>query len=215
MKRSDAMRATKIGCGVPIVLALLACQITASPVFAGSSFSVPVIVQNTESNPVPVIAQTPVIPCGRDDSSTDLVPNGVHEGADLERCSIWGGVPIPATTGGGLDLSGINLSFSKLSKALMAYDKLVGANFRAADLSGANLHRADLTGANFQSGANLSGANLTGADLTDASFANANLHGANLSNAILVGVTWLGNTKCPDGTFSGDHGNSCADNLRY
>ena len=209
------MEKGKTACALLFGFALLAYQFTAVPTHAAPPvFSAAVTVQNTGDNPVPVVVLNPIIPCGRDDASPDLVPGGSHPGADLERCSIWGGVPEGGQLGGGLDLSGITLSFSKLRGALMAYDKLAGASFRGADLSGANLHRADLTGANFGSGANLSGANLTGADLTGATFNNANLYGANLFNATLTDVNWS-NTKCPDGTYSGDHGNSCAENLRY
>src|SRR5262245_39794791 len=77
----------------------------------------------------------------------------------------------------GADLSGCDLSSTRMAER---------------DLSGADLSGADLTDVNL-SDTDLSGADLSGADLT-----KANLAGADLTNAELVGVVW-DRTTCPDG----------------
>ena len=83
---------------------------------------------------------------------------------------------------------------------------LMNAGLTYADLSGANLRSADLSGS-FLRGANLSYANLSYADLYGADLNGAILTGANLTN-----ILW-GNTICPDGTNSDDHGYTCVNNL--
>ena len=70
------------------------------------------------------------------------------------------------------DLSGTDLSNSKLNNI----------DLSGVDLSGATLNRANL------SGADLSNARLTGADLTAANLSGVNLTGTDLSNAILNGT---------------------------
>ncbi|NEQ50422.1 MAG: hypothetical protein F6K11_09860 [Leptolyngbya sp. SIO3F4] len=70
-------------------------------------------------------------------------------------------------------LSGINLSYTNLSRAC-----LIGANLEKADLTGANLSGVYANNANFQK------ANFAGADLQEGNFIEANLIRANLSNAL-------------------------------
>ena len=64
-----------------------------------------------------------------------------------------------------------------------------------ADLALSELKNADLTGAD------LTSANLGFADLTDATLVAANL----------TNVRWS-NTICPDGTYSDNNGDTCANN---
>jgi uncharacterized protein YjbI with pentapeptide repeats len=75
------------------------------------------------------------------------------------------------------------------------------ANLQGATLPGANLQDASLPDADLQR-ANLLGANLRFADLL-----GADLHFANLLGADLRAVQW-GNTICPDGTNSNNHGDT-------
>lgn len=120
---------------------------------------------------------------------------------------------IPGSTpGNGCNLFGANLAGANLEQS-----KLVNANLGSANLTGAFLHYANLTGAEL-SWANLTGAhvvlaNLTGADLNDANLSGADLHftvltGADFTDADMTGVLW-GNTTCPNGQSSEDHGDSC------
>ena len=70
---------------------------------------------------------------------------------------------------------------------------------------------ADLTGAQLN-GATLRGAWSDGADLTNADLTDTDL---DAGKAILANVIW-GNTTCPDGTLSNDHGsNNCCNNFDF
>ena len=66
-------------------------------------------------------------------------------------------------------------------------------------------------------GANLEGAvmartRLMRANLEDAVLADADLSDARLNGANLSGVVWV-NTRCPDGTVSDHHGDTCCEHL--
>ena len=132
----------------------------------------------------------------------------------------------------GVDLSGIDLSGLDLSEINFHDGTYVGTNFSQGVLYGAYFYGANLENAVFD-GANLNGAYFTyGGRLTNASLVDANLRythfyradltGANLTGADLTdadlrqanldNVIW-GNTICPDGTVSDDHGGTCKDNL--
>jgi len=132
----------------------------------------------------------------------------------------------------GVDLSGIDLSGLDLSEMNFHDGTYVGTNFSQGVLYGAYFYGANLENAVFD-GANLNGAYFTyGGRLTNASLVDANLRythfyradlaGANLTGADLTdadlrqanldNVIW-GNTICPDGTVSDDHGGTCEDNL--
>ena len=132
----------------------------------------------------------------------------------------------------GVDLSGIDLSGLDLSEINFHDGTYVGTNFSQGVLYGAYFYGANLENAVFD-GANLNGAYFTyGGRLTNASLVDANLRythfyradltGANLTGADLTdadlrqanldNVIW-GNTICPDGTVSDDHGGTCEDNL--
>lgn len=127
----------------------------------------------------------------------------------------------------GANLTGANLNDAHLNDADLSGANLTGAYLGGADLSGANLSGASLNNAKGTS-ADLTDADLTDADLTDADLFHADLNGANLNGANLTradirwgerdgsnltganldGVIWS-DTTCPDGTNSGDHGNTC------
>src|SRR5512139_3809280 len=131
------MLVKKTACGVFVVLALIVCQLTATPALAGPGPS-QVTVVNPPTNPVPVTGTVNVgnqyIPVGRDCTN----PPNIYPGADLERCPLWtypydpsGDLP---KAGYGLQLPNANLAFANLRGALMAWDNLVGANLSHADL---------------------------------------------------------------------------------
>jgi uncharacterized protein YjbI with pentapeptide repeats len=132
----------------------------------------------------------------------------------------------------GVDLSGVDLSGLDLSEMNFHDGTYVGTNFSQGVLYGAYFYGANLENAVFD-GANLNGAYFTyGGSLTNASLVDANLRythfyradltGANLTGADMTDadlrqanlddVIW-GNTICPDGTVSEDHGGTCEDNL--
>jgi uncharacterized protein YjbI with pentapeptide repeats len=116
---------------------------------------------------------------------------------------------------------GANFAGANLSRSILTQDNFVDANLAGANLYGARLVEAilicahlpgaKLNNANLMNallrGADLNGANLYGATLIGADLRDANLNGANLN-----GVIW-GNTTCPDGTNSDDHGGTCVFNL--
>lgn len=62
------------------------------------------------------------------------------------------------------------------------------------------------------SGSDLRGANFDGSTLTDVVFAGADLRGATFHGAQLNRVFW-GKARCPDGTWSTEHGLTCELNL--
>jgi uncharacterized protein YjbI with pentapeptide repeats len=74
----------------------------------------------------------------------------------------------------GLDLSGMDFSFSNLHGADLSRTILTGANFHRANVCQANFRDAKLEGCDF-SAANVSEACLCGADCSNASFKGANL----------------------------------------
>ena len=76
-----------------------------------------------------------------------------------------------------VDIRDANLSGTDLSNS-----KLIDIELSGVDLSGANLNKTNL------SGADLINTRLTGADLTGANLSGVNLSGADLSNAILTGA---------------------------
>lgn len=100
----------------------------------------------------------------------------------------------------GCDLSGANLTGTKLVNADLSGANLKGADLSGADLrgvileganlNGANLKEAILVGANLRS-SNLEGANLSGANLSNADLRNANLIAVELKDTILKGVIGL------------------------
>jgi uncharacterized protein YjbI with pentapeptide repeats len=92
----------------------------------------------------------------------------------------------------GKDLSGVDLSFSFLTKADLRYANLSGANLEGVDLSdndltGTILTFTNLTGANLD-GIDLSNKDLTGTILNDVDFRRVDLTYKNLSGAILKGA---------------------------
>src|SRR5690606_2698815 len=109
-------------------------------------------------------------------------------GLDLRRLVAPGGSFV------GLDLSGADLTGSRLA----------GADFRGARLAGATLTLSTLSGADF-TGADLRQATVLLADLRGASFTDADLRGAVVVLADLRQAVW-GNTLCPDGTNSDANG---------
>jgi uncharacterized protein YjbI with pentapeptide repeats len=127
-------------------------------------------------------------------------------GADMHRCDL------SDTTVIGMDLHGINLAWSDISRINAGCDpdfpitNLSGARiYRAiavdAKLCDANLIGADLHGTNFTNAAfedaNLSRANLSWADLDGANAGFAPIENANLSNASWVGI------NAPGASFDG------------
>lgn len=111
------------------------------------------------------------------------------------------GVAMPDLDFNDMYLVNVDLTGSKLPRAIFKevqfYNTtLKGATLTGADFRGCVLGRAggpcsfegaDLTGANFN-GANLSGTNFNGATLTKATFVGATLTGVNFSGATLDGV---------------------------
>ena len=95
--------------------------------------------------------------------------------AQGQQTRLWG-QPADLDGGARLILSGVDLRFAKLAKAVLA-----GADLRRAHLQGADLR-----------GANLAGANLEGADLTDCDLREAVLDGADFSRARLVNANLSG-----------------------
>jgi hypothetical protein len=100
----------------------------------------------------------------------------------------------------GSDLTGANLSLSRLNSTDLSGSRLSEANLSQADLSYATFNLADLTRANL-TGANLNfadlkEANLSGADLREANLADAALEGARLDQAI-----WTDGRICASGSL--------------
>jgi hypothetical protein len=113
-------------------------------------------------------------------------------GADLSYANLSRAILVAA------DLSGADLSYADLSGAGRKGAILPGVHFYNADLSGTVLGGVDLSGADL-SYANLSGTNLTGVRLSDANLSSARmdagtqLAAARLDNRTrLVGVVWNG-----------------------
>jgi uncharacterized protein YjbI with pentapeptide repeats len=127
-------------------------------------------------------------------------------GADLHRCDL------SDTTVIGMDLHGINMAWSDISRMNAGCDpdfpqtNLYGARiYRAiaidaklcdAILTGADLHGTNFTNAAFED-ANLNNANLSWADLDGANAGFAPIRNANLSNA-----SWVG-ANAPGAQFDG------------
>jgi uncharacterized protein YjbI with pentapeptide repeats len=86
-----------------------------------------------------------------------------------------------------VDLSEANLTQANLQQAAIYGAKLLGTNLVGADLSNANLIYTNFKGANLGR-ANLTKANLQSAELTQADLSDANLTGADLSLADLSGA---------------------------
>jgi uncharacterized protein YjbI with pentapeptide repeats len=132
-----------------------------------------------------------------------------------------GGTPVPPP-GWALDngyLMGPSVDFSQddfpalgANVPTLTNRDLPGSKFSSANLTGMNLSGDNLAGAAFAN-ADLTQANLNGDNLTGADFEFANLTGATLSGADLTGVMWSGNAICPDGTMSGAHSSTCANNI--
>jgi uncharacterized protein YjbI with pentapeptide repeats len=99
------------------------------------------------------------------------------------------------------DLTGVELSQSKLNNTNFA-----NANLKLAILQDVDLSDANLTGANLQQaaiyGAKLLGTNLTGADLTNAKLIYANFKGASLQRANLTNAN-LQSAELPQVDLSG------------
>jgi uncharacterized protein YjbI with pentapeptide repeats len=94
----------------------------------------------------------------------------------------------------------------------LASQDLSNSTFAGANLTGVDLSNDNLANGQFAV-ANLTNANLDGDNLTDADLEMSNLTNANLDGADLTGVMWSANTTCPDGTSSGAHGSTCANNI--
>ncbi len=89
---------------------------------------------------------------------------------------------------------------------------LSGADLSGVDLTNSRIHDINLSNANLYN-ANLSNAYITSSNLSNAYLYNANLSGASLpSSNDLTNVVWT-NTICPDGTNSDDNGDTCENNL--
>jgi uncharacterized protein YjbI with pentapeptide repeats len=108
----------------------------------------------------------------RDCTDTALAP-----GADLHRCDLADSTII------GLDLHGINVAWSDLSRVNGGCDP----DLPRTNLAGAIAYRALFVDA-LLCDAILSGADLHGSDLTNAALEDASLDGANLSRATLTGA---------------------------
>ena len=112
---------------------------------------------------------------------------------------------------------GANLSNAAAHFADFSHGSFRETDFSGADLWGAQFHAANLAGAQFR-GANCTGASLQGAILRQIDFHGAVLDGANFSYADLRGAnleraslnqTFWHETICPDGSLSGENGNTC------
>jgi len=147
-------------------------------------------------------------------SSGDFCRHGVLLSTD--------GVDLSGVDLSGLDLSVMNFHDGTYVGTNFSQGVLYGAYFYGANLENAVFDGANLNGAYFTSGGRLTNASLVDADLQYAHFFKADLTGANLTGADLTdadlrqanldNVIW-GNTICPDGTVSDDHGGTCEDNL--
>jgi uncharacterized protein YjbI with pentapeptide repeats len=149
------------------------------------------------------------------------------EGADLEGAILAGvagliiGTPgaLPEhwqlvnghLAGPGADLEGVNLEGVDLEGA-----DLEGAELRA-DLSGALLDDADLESARLEHanlrGADVEGANLKGANLEHSELSGSNLYDAIFTEAAVSYAEWGSGTTCPDGSNSGEDGETCKGHL--
>lgn len=128
--------------------------------------------------------------------SRGLVLQLLHSASD-------GRLQLPATK-----LTGLVLSFLRLSDSILTGSDCSGADFSGSDLSrcqatfasfaGANMTSATLAEARLEQsvfrGANLVRAIVTGADLRGADFRDCDLRRANLTSASVKGALWLGAT---------------------
>ena len=147
----------------------------------------------------------------KSDSLGVIVPSKIElEGGDLDQ-AVLSYLDLEGT-----DLQGADFVYALMKGARLTEAKLTEANLAYADLRFANLTRANLTDADLTNTdltlANLTDADLTRADLARADLDETNLTRANLTDANLTDVTWH-NTTCPDGTYSKNDGNTCANNL--
>jgi uncharacterized protein YjbI with pentapeptide repeats len=119
------------------------------------------------------------IPASAAGSATyrDCTAIEVAAGADLHRCNLTD------TTIIGLDLHGINVAWSDLSRVNGGCDP----DLPRTNLAGAIAYRAIFVEAKLCD-AILSGADLHGSDLTKAALEDASVDGANLSRATLTGA---------------------------
>jgi uncharacterized protein YjbI with pentapeptide repeats len=99
-------------------------------------------------------------------------------------------------------LSTLNLTGTNFTNAYLYSMGGSGTNFENTNFTNADLRYSDLTSSSF------SNTNLTNADLSEASLYNS----TDMDTATLTGVTWS-NTRCPDGSYSNDHSNTCVGHL--
>jgi uncharacterized protein YjbI with pentapeptide repeats len=127
---------------------------------------------------------------------------------------------IVATYSGFTDSTGADFPGStspSYTQNVLSCQAFPGCNMSGLDLTSTRLSNIDLFGANL-SRANLTGANLSGTNLRGANLRGANLSGATISGAILNAdtnlnqVTWA-NTTCRDGTNSNSDGGTCVGHL--
>ncbi len=143
-------------------------------------------------------------------------------GADLRygqelSVAILKGIDLSRAFMDGINIVGVDLSYSNLSQGRIDVCRLEDVNLTAANLRGASLIEASIIGVN------LTGADLTDAKLSDASFRRVNLTGANLTrtrfmrtdiidsnltNAVIevinLGGFFFRNTIMPEGTIRTD-----------
>ena len=150
-------------------------------------------------------------------TSADL--SGVDlRGVDLHRANLLDVNLTGANLSCGADLRGADLRYTTLTRTRLDDSTRIDPKWRLVwELDNGSGYERDLTGADL-SEARLVEADLFGADLTNANFRgsrfeHANLLGADLTGADLSETLWT-DTICPDGTRSGDHGDTCVNHLQ-
>jgi Calx-beta domain/Pentapeptide repeats (8 copies) len=141
------------------------------------------------------------------DLSGETIADADLTGADLTDADLTG------ARLGNVDLSGATLDSANLSATI-----ITGSTFDDASAVGVVLDEATVVGTSMAhlfapnasiDNATIAGSTLPNAVLTDASIQSTAFLVGDLSTTTLDGITWGPSTACPDGTASGQHGNTC------
>jgi uncharacterized protein YjbI with pentapeptide repeats len=155
---------------------------------------------------------------GKDLTGTNFTGTNLY-GTNLSGATVTGATFTLANLSGAnlAGAVGVNSTIIGTDQAAgLASALLSGVNFAdtGLDLSGLDLHGKDFAYTNLTatdlSGSNLSGAGFYAATLTGADLSGADLTGATyMAYATRTGVVWSATATCPDGTLSGDNGDTC------
>lgn len=112
-----------------------------------------------------------------------------------------------------VDLNDASVSGSDLTDAIFTGSDLTNLDASVMSAPGAVFVNTTLAGADlsvaYLANAAVLGGSMAGADLDDAHLVRSTVLPADFTGVSLVGTAWGDETICPDGTTSGDHGDTC------